>query len=107
MTIREAMNSDEDFRNVVTIVAKVSEVEISDLFSGRRNQELTDARWIAVQLLKEMGYYTSRICILTGLSSRHVNRILTEIDTRRGSGWRTMRRNLAECKTALGLTSDV
>lgn len=101
------MRSEEDFRKVVAIVAQVSELEPSDLFSGKRLQELTDARWIAVQLLKDLGYYSHKITALTGLSERHVNRILTEIDTRRGSGWRTLRRNLAECRSALGLTSDV
>lgn len=101
------MRSDEDFRNVVNIVAEVTELAASEIFSGHRSPELTDARWIVVQLLKDLGYYNSRICSLTGLSARSVNRILTEIDDRHGAGWKMMRRNLAECRSALSRSSDV
>lgn len=102
----ETMKSEEDFRNVLSVVAEVTEVEASQVFSGRKNPELTDARWIVVQLLNEMGYYSGRICSLTGLSTRSVTRILTEIDSRQGAGWKMLRRNLADCRLALGLSSD-
>ena len=106
LTIENIMKSDEDFRRVLSTVADITEVEASEVFSGKKNPELTDARWIVVQLLSEIGYYSGRICALTGLSTRSVTRILTEIDSRQGAGWKLLRRNLADCRQALGLTSD-
>ena len=100
------MKSKEDFCNILNVVSEISELEIPEILSAKKSQEYKDARWIVVQLLSDMGYYPSKICALTGLSTRTITRVLTDMRSRRDISWKMLRKNLAECRSLLGINTD-
>ena len=62
-----------------------------------------DARWISVQLLDDLGYYSGQIAELTGMTPRNVNRILCELRTRQPSTWRQFGKEMEACRKTLGI----
>lgn len=72
----------EDFNKVVNAVADAMDLTFNQVVSKRRYQEVTDARWVAVFLLKEKGYYSSRIAEWMGMTTRNVNLIHSAMNSR-------------------------
>ena len=101
------MNSVQDLMAVIEAVSRISEIPAEKIFSKQRGQEYYDARWLAIQLLSDMGYYSSRISNLTGMTQRNVNLILTSIKQKKNSTWKMFGRNLEECRKVLGIGQEI
>lgn len=96
------MHSTEDLRQVLTVVSLVTGIPEGHIFTHRRGQQYYDARWIAVQLLSDLGYYPSQIVDLVGGSLRNVNKILAAVRERKGTTWRIFLSKLELCRNAMG-----
>ena len=96
------MNPTEDLSLVLAIVARATGIPEPLIFTQRRGQEYYDARWIAVELLHELGYYPAQIADITGVTHRNVNKILTAIADRTGCTWRIFSVKLERCRNAMG-----
>lgn len=92
---------------VLAAVSRATGVGEKVILSRVRGQENTDARWIVVQLLSDMGYYPSRVAALTGISQRHVNHILSAVRLRENSSWKFFGNNLERCRRVLGLSQEI
>ena len=72
----------EQFDRILNAVADASGVTISQIISKRRFPDSLDARWIVVKLLRDEGFYSSRIAELMSMSSRNVNHIIYAVEIR-------------------------
>lgn len=64
------------FDRLVSIVAELSELSVEAIMKGRKTDEVVDARWIIVKILKEQGYHTAKIALLMGMTQRNVTNIV-------------------------------
>lgn len=71
-----------DLEAIINAVAEAMELIPCQILCKRRFQETIDARWIAVCLLSEKGYYSSRIAKWMGMTTRNVNLILSSMHIR-------------------------
>lgn len=71
-----------DLEQVVNAVAEATDLSPCQILCKRRFKETIDARWIAVCLLNEKGYYSTRIAEWMKMTTRNVNLILSSIDLR-------------------------
>lgn len=92
-----------DYMAVLAAVSRVTGIEEEFIFSRRRGQIYYDARWIAVQLLIDMGYYDGQIADMVGMTQRNVNRIRAGVRDRVDDSWKQFGRQLEACRNALGL----
>lgn len=67
---------------VLEAVGFETDVEVSKIISKCSEAEVVDARWICVKLLRELGYYPSRIAELMGITPRYVQYIISDFDDR-------------------------
>ena len=74
------MNKDLDA--IINAVAEAMDLKPSQILCKRKFKETIDARWIAVCLLSEKGYYSSRIAEWMRMTARNVNLILSSIHLR-------------------------
>lgn len=96
------MNSTEDLRQVLTTVYLATGIPEDHIFSKRRGQEYYDARWIAIQLLSDIGYYPRQIANISGVTLRNVNKVLLAVKERKGATWRIFLSKLELCRNAMG-----
>ena len=101
------MNSTQDLMAVLEAVSRISEIPAEKIFSQLRGQEYYDARWLAIQLLSDMGYYSGRIANMTGMTHRNVNLILAAIKQKKNSTWKMFGRNLEACRKVLGIGQEM
>ena len=101
----KTMNSTQDFAAVLAAVSRATGIPEAWIFTHRKGQIYYDARWIAVRLMADLGYYPGQIADLTGLTPRHINRIISSVLSRDASTWRQFGRELDACRTALGITA--
>jgi hypothetical protein len=97
------MNTLQDFAAVLAAVSRATGIPEAWIFSKRKGQLYYDARWIAVQLLSDLGYYSGQIAELSRMSTRNVNLILTAVRGRQVSTWRQFTTELEACRKALGI----
>lgn len=97
------MDITKDFQAVLAAVSRATGIPEAWIFSKRKGQIYYDARWIAVRLLTDLGYYPGQIADASGLTHRHVNRIIETLQDRSVSTWRQFGQELDACRTALGL----
>lgn len=97
------MDTTKDLQAVLAAVSRATGIPEAWIFSKRKGQIYYDARWIAVRLLTDLGYYPGQIADVSGLTRRHVNRIIETIQDRNASTWRQFGQELDACRTALGL----
>ena len=71
-----------EFEKIINAVAEVMDLRPCQILCKRKFKETIDARWIAVYLLAEKGYYSSRIAEWMGMTIRNVNLILSSIHLR-------------------------
>lgn len=71
-----------DFERIVKAVADASDLSPCQILCNRRFPETMDARWIAVKLLKEEGFYSSQIARLMNMTTRNVNHIIYSVEIR-------------------------
>lgn len=99
------MNTIQDFAAVLAAVSRATGIPEALIFTKRKGQIYYDARWIAVQLLTDLGYYPSQIAELTGMTSRNVNLILCALKFREPSTWRQFKTELEACRKAMGIST--
>lgn len=99
------MDSLSDYKAVLAAVSRATGIPEAFIFSRRKGQIYYDARWIAVRLLADLGYYSGQIAELTGITLRNVNRIISTIRIREFSTWRQFGNELDACRKALGITA--
>lgn len=97
------MDSTSDFKAILAAVSRTTWIPEDKIFSKCRGQEYSDARWMAVQLLIDMGYYDRQIADLTGMSQRGINNIRTEALKRANGSWKQFGKNLEAARKALGI----
>ena len=88
---------------VLATVSQATGIPASYIFTHRKGQGYYDARWIAVELLHELGYYSGQISELTGTTQRNVNKIISAIKGRKGCTWRMFNEKLERCRNAIGI----
>lgn len=71
-----------DFERIIKAVADAADLNPCQLLCKRRFPETMDARWIAVKLLKEEGFYTSQVARLMNMTTRNVNHIIYSVEIR-------------------------
>lgn len=71
-----------DFERIIKAVADAADLSPCQLLCKRRFPETMDARWIAVKLLKEEGFYSSQIARLMNMTTRNVNYIIYSVEIR-------------------------
>lgn len=98
------MDSLSDYKAVLAAVSRATGIPEAFIFSRRKGQIYYDARWIAVRLLADLGYYSGQIAELTGMTPRNINRIISTIQFREFSTWRQFGNELDACRKALGIT---
>lgn len=72
----------EKFDIIIKSVADAADLTSSQIVGKRRFPDSLDARWIAVKLLREEGFYSSRIAELMSMTTRNVNRIIYAVEIR-------------------------
>ena len=97
------MNTTQDFAAILAAVSRATGIPEAWIFTNRKGQIYYDARWIAVQLMTDLGYYPGQIANVTGMTSRNVNLILSALKLREPSTWRQFGAELEACRKALGI----
>lgn len=70
------------FERLLAIVANLCELTKDAILYGKKTDEVVDARWIIVRILKEQGYHTAKIALLMNMTQRNVTYILTVFQDR-------------------------
>jgi endonuclease III-like uncharacterized protein len=91
---------------ILHVVASVTEQPASEILSSARHTEAVDARHIYIALLRDIGTYNQRIAKLCGMSTRAVNHILSNFESRLRYSL-PMRNNLARIRKILGESADI
>ena len=99
------MDITTDYNAVLAAVSRATGIPESLIFSHRKGQIYYDARWIAVQLLSDLGYYTRQISDVSGMTPRNINLILSAVRIRANSSWKQFGNELEACRKALGITA--
>lgn len=100
------MDSTQDFKAVLAAVSRATFIPEDRIFSRCRGQEHSDARWMAVQLLIDLGYYDRQIANITGMTQRAINTIRSEAQKRANGTWKQFGKNLEAARKLLGITPE-
>lgn len=95
------------FENIIKAVAEASDLRPCQILCKRRYQETIDARWVAVKLLREEGFYSSKIADLMGMTTRNVNYILFSVETRLSMHDKTLGNILETSRKQLGKSKEI
>ena len=92
----------EQFDKIIKAVADAADLTCSQILSKRRFPDSLDARWIAVKLLKDEGFYSSKIAELMSMTTRNVNHIIYTVEIRLSHGDKTLNLLLETSRKYLG-----
>ena len=92
----------ERFDRIIQAVADASDLTTSQIVSKRRFPDSLDARWIAVKLLRDEGFYSSRIAELMSMTTRNVNHIIYAVEIRLSHDDRPLKQLLETSRKYLG-----
>ena len=92
----------EKFDRIIKAVADASDLTTSQIVSKRRFPDSLDARWIAVKLLRDEGFYSSRIAELMSMTTRNVNHIIYAVEIRLSHDDRPLKQLLETSRKHLG-----
>lgn len=79
-----------DFERIIKAVADAADLSPCQVLCKRRFPETMDARWIAVKLLKDEGFYTSQVARLMSMTTRNVNHIIYSVEIRLSNNDRSL-----------------
>lgn len=79
-----------DFERIIKAVADAADLNPCQILCRRRFPETMDARWIAVKLLREAGFYSSQIARLMNMTTRNVNHIIYSVEIRLSNNDRSL-----------------
>ena len=92
----------ERFDRIIQAVADASDLTTSQIVSKRRFPDSLDARWIAVKLLRDEGFYSSRIADMMSMTTRNVNHIIYAVEIRLSHDDRPLKQLLETSRKHLG-----
>ena len=72
----------EDFGKVIKVVTELMDVGADDITGKSRVQDVVDARWLTIVLMRELGYPTRQISEMVAHPERTVNHALSCFDER-------------------------
>lgn len=101
------MDSTQDFKAVLAAVSRATFIPEDRIFSRCMGQEHRDARWMAVQLLIDLGYYDRQISEMSGMTQRAINKIRAEASKRANGTWKQFGKNLEAARKLLGIQTAV
>ena len=76
------MGKSEDFSKVIKVVTELTEVTDQDIIGRSRRQDVVDARWMVITLMRDKGYSTRQIAHLMLKPERTVNNALCQFSDR-------------------------
>ncbi len=77
------MCKSELYDTVLGIVAKETEISVAEIEGGGKSREVVDARYLAIQMLSERGFYPTEIARKMNLTPQCVRCILRCFGDRR------------------------
>lgn len=77
---------DKEFNEIIQAVADATGMQPKQFLRRTRFQEAMDARWVVVLMMRDEGFYTSRIADYLSMTTRNVNHILLSISLRLDRG---------------------
>ena len=92
----------ERFDRIIQAVADASDLTTSQIVGKRRFPDSLDARWIAVKLLRDEGFYSSKIAELMSMTTRNVNHIIYAVEIRLSHDDRPLKKLLETSRKHLG-----
>ena len=92
----------EKFDRIIKAVADAADLTSSQIVSKRRFPDSLDARWIAVKLLRDEGFYSSRIADMMSMTTRNVNHIIYAVEIRLSHDDRPLKQLLETSRKHLG-----
>lgn len=90
------------FNETLSAVVEATEIEQEQILSGRKQEEVVDARAMLVKLMNDRGLYPIQISKITGLNSRSVTQFLLGFGERIKSR-KLLRINYESLKNQLGI----
>lgn len=72
----------EYFSKVIKVVTELTEVSEDSILGKSREQEVVDARWMVICLMREKGYPTRQISELVHHPERTVNHAICNFENR-------------------------
>lgn len=91
------------FQEVLSAVVEATEVEPEHILSGRKGEEVVDARALLIRLMSEKGLYPIQISKLTGINIRSTAHFLLGFNDRVNSR-KILRMNYEITRNQLGLS---
>lgn len=76
------MPKSEIIASVLSYVSEETEISGEEILSSCRQQEVVDARHLAIVLMSEMGVYARQIAAVFGVSARNVYSVKINFDAR-------------------------
>lgn len=76
------MGKAEDFSKVIKVVAELMDVTDQEILGKSRREDVVDARWMVILLMKEKGYSTHQISMLLLHPERTINHAFNSIADR-------------------------
>lgn len=96
-----------DFERIIKAVADAADLSPCQLLCNRRFPETIDARWVAVKLLREEGFYSSKIADYMNMTTRNVNYILFSVETRLTMRDKALSNILERARKQLGNSEEI
>lgn len=96
-----------DFERIVKAVADAADLSPCQLLCKRRFPETMNARWIAVKLLREEGFYSSQVARFMNMTTRNVNRIIYSVEIRLSNNDRSLEYLLETSRKYLGNSKEI
>ena len=96
-----------DFERIIKAVADAADLNPCQILCRRRFPETMDARWIAVKLLREAGFYSSQGARLMNMTTRNVNHIIYSVEIRLSNNDRSLEYLLETSRKHLGNIKEI
>lgn len=72
----------EYYNRAVAVVEDLTGISDAEIRGPRKLREIVDARWLVAWLMCQAGYYPRQVAVLLGVSTRMVQKILQEFESR-------------------------
>jgi chromosomal replication initiation ATPase DnaA len=76
------MGKIEDFSKVIKVVTELMDVTDQDILGHNRRQDVVDARWMVITLMRDKGYSTRQIAHLMLKPERTINNAISQFSDR-------------------------
>lgn len=107
MATANIITMDKEFQRILQVVSDVTGLAPCEILCKRRFQETIDARWLMVQLMRDEGFYSSRIADYLSMTTRNVNHILFGVSMRLEMGDKMLGKNLERARKLLRNNKEI